>query len=72
MICFLFWSSQAPGGMGGCPECICLAGEAWGDQEDDGHSSKRHRETGGHSRDGGQRQTEGEPYVAISPFIYTW
>ena len=72
MICFLFCSSQAPGGMGGCPECICLAGEAWGDQEDDGHSSKRHRETGGHSRDGGQRQTEGEPYVAISPFIYTW
>lgn len=49
----------APCRLGASPECVCLAGEAWGDQEDDGNGSQGHREAGGDSGDGGHWQTDG-------------
>lgn len=60
MIYQIFSSLPAPCRVGGSPECVCLAREAGGDQEDDGNGSQGHREAGGHSGDGGHRQTEGQ------------
>lgn len=49
----------APCRLGASPECVCVAREAWGDQEDDGNGSQGHWEAGGNSGDGGHRQTDG-------------
>lgn len=48
--------------MGRGPKCVCLAREAWRDQEDDGNGSKRHREAGGDSGACGQWHTKGTNY----------
>lgn len=50
----------APRRLGGGPECVCLAREAWRDQEDDGDGSQGHWEAGGNRGDGGYWQTEGQ------------
>ena len=54
-----FLGFLAPRRLGGSSECVCLAREARGDQEDDGDGSQRHREAGRNCGDGGHRQTEG-------------
>lgn len=57
-LCFFFFF-EAPGRMGCCTECVCLARETRRNQENDGDVSQGHWETWGNCGDGWHWHAEG-------------
>lgn len=54
---------SAPCRLGASPECVCVAGEARRDQEDDAFGSQGHRTAGRRSGAGGHWETDGKSWV---------